>query len=271
MDVEMTVWEQRGSEEQQPLAAPVARLSRAGVAFPRPDGPGLRTVFRDVSVELNEGEILVMVGRSGCGKTTALNLFAGLVEPTSGVVEVFDEPVKLGNDHVGYMFARDALLPWRSVLGNVELGLEHQGVDRERRREIARHYVDMVHLSAYEEAYPLTLSQGMRQRVALARTWALSPRLLLMDEPFAALDAQTRASVQNEFLRMWSRDRRSVVFVTHDLNEAIFLADRILVFAQGRVAREFTVPFERPRDIVVLAAHPEFQEMYRELRGLLTE
>ena len=249
----------------------VACLEQASVQFARADGQGMNTIFRNVSFDLRDGEMLVLVGRSGCGKTTALNLLAGLLQPTMGVVQVFDRSPKLGDRDVGYMFARDALLPWRTVVQNVELGLECSGVESGKRRKIAHSYLEMVHLSAYADNFPNTLSQGMRQRAALARTWATEPRLLLMDEPFAALDAQTRTSVRDEFVRLWERDRRSVVFVTHDLHEAIILADRIIVFANGRIGGEFMVPFERPRDMMSLAASDDVQALYTELRELLAE
>jgi NitT/TauT family transport system ATP-binding protein len=167
------------------------------------------------------------------------------------------------------MFARDALLPWRNATRNIEFGLELRGVAKDKRRECALDYLNMVHLKDYAGNYPGQLSQGQRQRVALARTWALSPKVMLMDEPFAALDAQTRESLQAEFLRMWALERRSVVFVTHDINEAICLADRILVFSQGSLAREFAVPFERPRDVLEISSQPDAHAMFREIRDLL--
>jgi len=253
------------------MTAAVARLTDAAVSFPTPDGRGVRDVFHDVSIDLRDGELLVLVGRSGCGKTTALNLMAGLLEPTRGTVSVFGSAPRVGRPDVGYMFAKDALLPWRTVLRNVEIGLECRGVDRKERRRKAREFLRLVHLDGYADDFPGALSHGMRQRVALARTWSMSPRLLLMDEPFAALDAQTRTSVRDEFVRLWELDRRSVVFVTHDLNEAIVLGDRILVFAEGRVAGEFVVDFDRPRDIVALGADPRMQAMYADIRALLAE
>ena len=167
------------------------------------------------------------------------------------------------------MFARDALLPWRTALQNVEFGMELRGVPAVERRSQARRLLEVVQLSRYAGNYPGQLSQGQRQRVALARTWALSPSVLMMDEPFSALDAQTREVLQAEFLRLWAAERKSVVFVTHDLNEAVTLADRIVVFSKGRIVRSFIVPLKRPRDILDLTDNPEAKQIYRTIRDLL--
>jgi NitT/TauT family transport system ATP-binding protein len=252
----------------QPSPSVAAALDHVTVRFARPGG-GVTTALENVSLELKEGELLVLVGRSGSGKTTALNVLAGLAQPTDGVATVLGKRPVAARAHLGYMFARDALLPWRSAVRNIEFGLELRGVPKEVRRKRALEYLDMVQLKDYFGNFPSQLSQGQRQRVALARTWALSPRVLLMDEPFAALDAQTREALQAEFLRIWAIERRSIVFVTHDLNEAIAIGDRILVFANGRLAREFSVPFERPRDVFEIASHPEALAMFREIRELL--
>ncbi len=245
-----------------------AQLKNVSVRFNRPGG-GVTTALRDVSLELHEGELLVFVGRSGSGKTTALNVLAGLASPSEGTATILGRTPVAARADMGYMFARDALLPWRSATRNIEFGLELRGVSKEKRRECALEYLNMVHLKDYAGNYPGQLSQGQRQRVALARTWALSPKVMLMDEPFAALDAQTRESLQTEFLRMWALERRSIVFVTHDINEAICLGDRILVFSQGSLAREFGVPFERPRDVLEISSQPDAHAMFREIRDLL--
>lgn len=249
---------------------PPVQVDSARVDFLLPGTRRMHTVLKDVSFELNDSELLVLVGKSGCGKTTALNLLAGLLEPTEGTIKVLGKGPKEARTELGYMLARDALLPWRTAAKNVEFGLELRGLPRSERRRLAYEYLEMVNLKGRELSFPSQLSQGMRQRVALARTWAISPKLLLMDEPFAALDAQTRVSVQSEFIRLWQRDRRSVVFVTHDLQEAIIMADRILVFADGGIAGEFTVPFERPRDPLEIAADPSFEQLYREIRSMLS-
>lgn len=229
-------------------------------------GASPKVVLSDVSLAVRDGEFLVLVGRSGCGKTTVLNLLSGLLEATQGRVEVLGGSAVSARGRVGYMFARDALLPWRTAVRNVEYVLELKGVPRRERRSQAEEFLALVGLTADIEVFPGRLSQGMRQRVALARTWAFDPALLLMDEPFAALDAQTRLEVQAQFLQIWMRHRKTVVFVTHDLGEAILLADRVLLLADGHVIDEFEVPFCRPRDPVELAGSAEYQEFYNRLR-----
>jgi NitT/TauT family transport system ATP-binding protein len=257
------------STELSSASTPV-KFENAGVTFrSREHGAGGHVVLSNFNLTVDEGEFVVLVGRSGCGKTTALNLAAGLLDPTAGAVSVLGRPPRDARDRIGYMLARDALMPWRTALRNVEYGLEVRGVPRKERHTIARRYLDLVHLERAYDHYPAQLSQGMRQRVALARTWAMSPRVLLMDEPFAALDAQTRASVQTQFLDLWAQDPHAVLFVTHDLQEAITLADRVVVVAEGRVAGMFTIPFPRPRDPILLADDARFKSMYSQLRELL--
>ena len=255
-----------------PLASaglPIAgELKAVTVRFKRPGG-GETIALDDVTLQLREGELLVFVGRSGSGKTTALNVLAGLVQPTAGGASMLGRPCVEARRDLGFMFVRDALLPWRSAVRNVEFALEVRGLPRAQRRPRAMKYLDLVHLTEYALNFPSQLSQGQRQRVALARTWATAPKVLLMDEPFAALDAQTRASLQAEFLRVWALERRSVVFVTHDINEAITLADRILVFANGRLVRDFRINFTRPRDLLEITSDPTAKTIYREIRELL--
>ena len=217
---------------------------------------------------VERGELLALLGPSGCGKTTLLNMVAALVQPSAGTVSVGGETPKQARRHLGFMLARDALLPWRTALGNVEYGLELRGIDKRKRREIARTWLKAVHLGDAERLWPWQLSQGMRQRVALARTWALDPDVLLMDEPFAALDVTTRVAVQEEFLRLWQRgERRTVIFVTHDLGEAIALADRVVLLGEGQVLHDMDVAIDRPRDLQTIAAHPRYQEIYEQLRS----
>lgn len=250
---------------EAPFAA--AKMKAVTVQFDTPRG----TVrgLDEVSLELKNGEFLVFVGRSGSGKTTALNVLAGLITPSSGSVDILGRDPYAAREQLGYMFARDALLPWRSAAKNVEFSMELRGFSKAEREERARHFLDLVHLGSYAGNLPSQLSQGQRQRVALARTWAPSPKILLMDEPFSALDAQTRESLHEEFVRMWVQDRRSIVFVTHDLNEALSLADRIIVFSEGKIAKEFVVPFERPRDLLDITADPKAREIFLEIRDLL--
>lgn len=207
-----------------------------------------------IDLDVAPGQFVAVVGASGCGKTTLLNMVAGLVEPTSGEIVLDGARPKLPNQDVGYMFARDALLPWRTARANVELPLETRGWARDRRRQRAREMLAKVGLEGRERQVRLQLSQGMRQRVALARTLAPDPSLLLMDEPFAALDARTKLVMQQEFLRIWEggdgRDRtKTVLFVTHDLEEATLLADRVVVMLPnpGRILEDRVIDLPRPR------------------------
>jgi NitT/TauT family transport system ATP-binding protein len=208
----------------------------------------------NVDLDVPAGQFVALVGASGCGKTTLLNMVAGLVQPTKGSITLNGQRPKLANLDIGYMFARDALLPWRSARRNVELPLEVRGWSRQKRRERAEEMLDLVGLGAKASQYRMQLSQGMRQRVALARTLASHPSTLLMDEPFAALDARTKLTLQSEFLRIWEAqrdegDKLTVLFVTHDLNEAVLLADRVVVMLPhpGRIAADLLIDLPRPR------------------------
>ncbi len=206
----------------------------------------------NVNLEIPDGQFVALVGASGCGKTTLMNMIAGLVKPTAGTVKVSGKPPRLPNLDIGYMFARDALLPWRSARRSVELPLEVRGWDRHRRRERADEMLDLVGLRDKHTQYRNQLSQGMRQRVALARTLASDPSILLMDEPFAALDARTKLTLEGEFLRIWEDggdSRKTVIFVTHDLDEAVLLADRVVIMLPrpGRIAKDIIVDLPRPR------------------------
>lgn len=248
-------------------AQPLASLKNITVDFDTPRG--LVRALDNVSFDLMPGELLVLVGKSGSGKTTALNVLAGLVNPTGGTCEVLAMPPVQARRNIGYMFARDALMPWRTAARNVEFALEIHGIPKTERQTRAKEFLELVHLGHLAGNYPTQLSQGQRQRVALARTWAPSPKIFLMDEPFSALDAQTRENLHEEFIRMWARDRKSVVFVTHDLVEAIALADRIVVFSEGRIVRVFEVKLERPRDLVDTANDPDARAIYKEIRNIL--
>jgi NitT/TauT family transport system ATP-binding protein len=209
------------------------------------------TALRDVSVEVGKSEFLCILGPSGCGKTTLLNILAGFLDPTSGEVRIGDKPVvKRGQDR-GVVFQDFAqLFPWRTARGNVEFGLEIRGVPAERRRETALEFLRLVKLEAFADAYPSQLSGGMQQRVAIARALAYNPAVLLMDEPFAALDAMTRDDMQRLLVDVWQATRKTVVYVTHNVAEAVYLADRILVMAPhpGTVKAELPVRIPRPRD-----------------------
>ncbi|WP_295647471.1 ABC transporter ATP-binding protein [uncultured Dietzia sp.] len=243
-------------------------LKNVTVAFPGDEGPTV--VVDDFSLEVEPGEFLVLVGRSGCGKTTILNLVAGVLDATMGAVSVYGKKPSEQRSILGYMFARDALLPWRTAVRNVELGLEILGTPRGERRAAATEMLEAVGLGHATKRLPWQLSQGMRQRVALARTWVRKPQLLLMDEPFAALDAQTRHDAQQKFLEIWQGSRATVILVTHDLHEALLLADRVVLLSEGKVLRDVRASFSRPRDLDALAKSPEFVQLEAELRDLLT-
>ncbi|MEB8326024.1 ABC transporter ATP-binding protein [Dietzia kunjamensis] len=243
-------------------------LKNVTVTFPSETGHNV--VVDDFSLTVEPGEFLVLVGRSGCGKTTILNLVAGVLEPTRGTVSVYGDRPANRRSILGYMFARDALLPWRTAVRNVELGLEILGSPRGERRDAALEMLKAVGLGDAAKRLPWQLSQGMRQRVALARTWVRKPKLLLMDEPFAALDAQTRNDAQQTFLEIWQGSRAAVILVTHDLHEALLLADRVVLLSEGRILKDVRPSFSRPRDIDALARSEELTRMEAELRDLLS-
>lgn len=230
---------------------------------------GTERVIDSLDLKVAPGEFVAMVGKSGCGKTTTLNVVAGLVEPCGGDVEIFGKLPHLVTSRTAYMFARDSLLPWRTAQRNVELILEMRDVPRQERRERARAMLSAVGLPDAGSKFPRQLSQGMRQRVALARTWVTEPDLLLMDEPFSALDAQTATAIRQEFLNMWEHKRNSVLFVTHNLKESLLLADRVILLKSGRIIREVRVPFERPRHADEIQHDLEFRQLEAELAAAL--
>jgi NitT/TauT family transport system ATP-binding protein len=257
----------------KPIREADVALTGVEVVFTARRASAVYTALADVSVQADRGELVVLVGRSGCGKTTVLNVLAGLVSPTKGSASVFGtEPGDAGSG-VGYMFARDALLPWRTATRNIEFALELSRPElgrRERRARAESLLEELGVAGAAQKRYPWQLSQGMRQRVALARTWAIEPRLLLMDEPFAALDAQTRSDAQSLFLDIWSKSNTTVVFVTHDLHEAILLGDRVVVMDSGRIVDEFRVEIDRPRDAFTIVEDPRFQQLHHRLVETIT-
>lgn len=221
-------------------------------------------IFDEMNLQVREGEFVSLVGPSGCGKTTLLRVISGLIPASSGKILIEGKEVSTGNGSfdVGFVFQSASLLPWRTSLKNVTLGLEAKGVKSREAAERARHFLNLVGLSGFENYYPHQLSGGMQQRVNLARALAVDPKMLLMDEPFAALDAQTRTFMQLELLKIWRRTGKTVIFVTHMIAEAILLSDRILVFSRrpGRVRSEFEVDLPRPRDLEV-KANPRFVDM----------
>lgn len=233
------------------------------VRFASPQGK-THTVVRDISLDIEEGCFVAVVGPSGCGKSTLLNTAAGLLFPPAGQVRIFGEVLKGLNAHAAYLFQQDALLPWRTVLDNVALGLIFRGVRSADAFESARQWVKRVGLSGFEQRFPHQLSGGMRKRVAVAQSWIVNPRILLMDEPFSALDIQTRQNMENELLALWQDTRNTVLFVTHDLEEAIALADKVVVLSSGpaRIKGVYDVALQRPRDVAEIRMNPHFNELY---------
>ncbi len=240
------------------------------VEFPDPSTGLSNAVMRDFSIVSPPGEFLVIIGRSGCGKTTVLNVLSGLIDDYEGTVSFNGNGPRALRRDLGYMFARDALIASRTAQANVELGLEIHHIPRAERRRRASDLIEMLGLRGAENRYPWQLSQGMRQRVALARTWAMEPSLILMDEPFAALDAQTREAARAQFLELWERGNSNVVFVTHDLHEALLLGDRVIVMGMGgKILEDLRLPFARPRNSDELPYTTEFTVMEQRLHQLL--
>jgi NitT/TauT family transport system ATP-binding protein len=231
------------------------------------------TAITDVDLEVAAGEFVTVVGPTGCGKSTTLSLVSGLEPASAGTVEVHGRPVTGIPDGVGYMFQSDAVLPWKNVLDNVALGLRFHKVPRAEAHRRARDWLGRVGLTGFEDRYPHQLSGGMRKRVAMAQSLIGEPSLLLLDEPFGALDVQTRELMQDELLRLWSGSGAAVVFVTHDLTEAISLADRVVVMTAGpaTVKDVVTIDLPRPRKVEEIRLTPEFTELYRRVWDSLRE
>lgn len=226
-------------------------------------------VLRDISMSVDEGEFICFIGPSGCGKTTLLRIIAGLEFPSSGSVLLDGAPIKGPGPERGMVFQEYSLFPWRTVLDNVAFGPEIRGVPKEERYRIAREYLKMVGLERFESRYPHELSGGMKQRVAIARALVNNPKALLMDEPFGALDAQTRNVMQSELLRIWEQERKTIIFVTHSVDEAIYLGDRIIVFSArpGRVKEIIGIDLPRPRKRTSLEVNRIRDKILQDLRA----
>jgi NitT/TauT family transport system ATP-binding protein len=239
-------------------------------SFRRPDGQ-LMPVVEAFSLQVANLEFLALLGPSGCGKSTLLRMIDGLMSCDTGSIHLDGEDITgLPGKGRGMVFQTFDLFPWRTALGNVEFGLEVQGVPNPERRERARRYLGLVGLQGFEDSYPHQLSGGMQQRVGIARAFAIQPEVLLMDEPFGALDVQTRDILQDELLQIWEQDQKTVLFVTHGIEEAIYLADRIVVFSPrpARIVREIRVPFGRPRR-EAMKTDPDFLELRRDIWAIL--
>ncbi len=253
--------------------APSVALTDVSVAF-RLAGGGIYTAVEGASLVVAAGEFVSIVGPTGCGKSTLLNVAAGLLAPASGKVEVFGAPLAGFNRDAGYLFQSDALFPWKTALENVAIGLEIAGRPAADARALAKEWLARVGLAAFGGRYPHLLSGGQRKRVGLAQVLIRDPRILLMDEPFGPLDAQTRQIMGNLLLDLWSADRKAVLFVTHDLEEAIALSDRVVIMSAGPAAHimgEWKVPLPRPRDIAEIKLAPAFHDLHREIWAVLRE
>ncbi len=254
---------------------PAVLLRAEGItkSFPLPGGATL-DVLRDIDLEVREGEIVALLGRSGSGKSTLLRIVAGLIPPSEGRVLYRNRPLRGVNPGVSLVFQTFALLPWLDVQDNVELGLEALGVEPEERAAKAIRVLDLVGLDGYEQAYPKELSGGMRQRVGIARAFAIQPKLLLMDEPFGALDALTRGMVQEELIRVWQQTQQTVFMITHDVDEAILLADRVLLMTNGpnaRIAESVMIDIPRPRERTQIIHRPEYYAIRNHLVEFLVK
>ncbi len=242
-------------------------LEDVRVTFVSQDGARY-TAIRDTTLHVAPGEFVSVVGPTGCGKSTLLNVAVGLLQPSSGSVRVFGKPLSGLNRKAGYLFQSDALMPWRTALDNITAGLEFRGAEAQEAQRQGESWLRRVGLAGFGERYPHQLSGGMRKRVALAQTLILDPELILMDEPFSALDIQTRHLMENELLEIWSANRKSVVFITHDLEEAISLSDRVVILSAGPEAHpigEFDIDLPRPRDVAEVRLMPRFIELHTQI------
>ena len=226
--------------------------------------------LEDISLSVEDGELSVIVGPSGCGKSSLLRLVAGLVDVTAGSIRLDGEEVTRPGKERGMVFQSYTLFPWLTVQANVEFGPRIAKMPNKERDDVARHFINEVGLTGFEKSYPKQLSGGMMQRVALARALANDPEVLLMDEPFGALDAQTRSLMQELLLTIWEHSKKTVLFITHDIDEAIFLGDRVYVMSArpGHIKEDFDVPIQRPRNVDVLTT-PQFMEMKRNVMHLI--
>ena len=254
------------SQNVSNTVASAIELRNVTKRFRTPTGQAY-TALRDLTLSVAPGEFCAIVGPTGCGKSTTLGLISGLERPSAGEVQVMGEPVQGIDKRIGYVFQTDAVFPWKSVLNNVATGPMFRGQPKARAIERARDWIARVGLSGFEDHYPHQLSGGMRKRVALAQTFINEPQILLMDEPFSALDVQTRTLMEDELLQLWSSLNASVVFVTHDLEEAISLADRVCVITAGpgTVKGIYTIDLPRPRHVAEIRFEPRFIQLYQQI------
>ncbi|WP_139974281.1 MULTISPECIES: ABC transporter ATP-binding protein [Brucella/Ochrobactrum group] len=248
-------------------------LKDVQISFKLADG-GRFDAVAESNLDVAENEFVAIVGPTGCGKSTLLNAVAGLLVPASGTVEISGQRLQGLNRKAGYLFQQDALMPWKTVLDNVSIGLEIAGTSKTAAREQAREWLGRVGLASFGDRYPHMLSGGQRKRVGLAQVLIRNPKYLLMDEPFGPLDAQTRVIMGDLLLDLWSQDKKAVMFVTHDLEEAIALADRVVIMSAGpraRIMAEYKIPLARPREISEIRLEDKFHEIHREIWSALKE
>lgn len=249
-------------------------LDTISCEFPARDGQGQYVAVKDATLSVAPGEFVSVVGPTGCGKSTLLNVGAGLLKPTRGQVHVFGQPLKGINQRAGYMFQGESLLPWRTALANVTAGLEFAGTDKKEADALAKDWLKRVGLGGFEDRYPHQMSGGMRKRVMLAQVLIRDPDIILMDEPFSALDIQTRQLMENEVLDIWMASRKAVLFITHDLDEAIAMSDRVVVLAAGPGTHpigEFKIDLERPRNVAEVRNNARFVELHTAIWDVLRE
>ena len=254
---------------------PALVLKDVSCTFAARDNAAQRyTAVAEVDLRVGAGEFVSVVGPTGCGKSTLLNVGAGLLAPSTGSVTVFGQPLSGINSRAGYMFQTESLMPWRSALANVMAGLEFRGMPDRQAREQAEEWLRRVGLGGFGDRYPHQMSGGMRKRASLAQVLVLDPDIILMDEPFSALDIQTRQLMENEVLALWQSKKKAVLFITHDLDEAIAMSDRVVVMSAGPASRpigEFTIDLERPRDVAEVRTTPRFIELHNAIWGVLRD
>jgi NitT/TauT family transport system ATP-binding protein len=258
-----------------PHTPPALQLSGVSCTFVSRDAPGQRyTAVRDVDLTVQAGEFVSVVGPTGCGKSTLLNMAAGLLAPSTGRVDVFGQPLVGVNARAGYMFQAESLMPWRTAQANVAAGLQFRGMPEAQVNEQTDAWLRRVGLGGFGDRYPHQMSGGMRKRVSLAQTLVLDPDIILMDEPFSALDIQTRQLMENEVLGLWQSKKKAVLFITHDLDEAIAMSDRVVIMSAGPGSHpmgEFTIDLPRPRDVAEVRVTPRFIELHQAIWDVLRE
>ena len=265
-----------GDKNPGAKAAPAISFENVRCTFSAKGDPAQTyTAVDHTSLQVAPGEFVSVVGPTGCGKSTLLNVAAGLLQPSSGQVRIFGQ--SLGgevNRRAGYMFQSDALMPWRSALQNVIVGLQYRGVEEAQAILLGEEWLQRVGLQGFGDRYPHQLSGGMRKRVALAQTLILDPDIILMDEPFSALDIQTRQLMENEVLELWGAKKKAVLFITHDLDEAIAMSDRVIVLSAGPATHpigEFVIDLPRPRDVAEIRVNPRFIELHQQIWSVLRD